>query len=196
MKNFPPENPPLEPEVKKYLLTTARNSIGVKLGEAPKPLNDLKAKILDEKRGVFVTLEIDGQLRGCIGDISPVFSLREGVHRNAINAAFKDPRFPPLSPEEFKKISIEISVLTPPRKLPYSSSADLLKKLVPLKHGVILDAGYTGATYLPQVWEQLPDKESFLSSLCMKAGLPADEWRNGELSVSIYEAEVFGEENL
>lgn len=205
----------MEKSVQKYLLQLARKTIAEELGmhvhEIARPLDHVgtagatgadgvsvehkscSVGILDEKRGVFVTLEIGGSLRGCIGTIVPVYTLEEGVKRNALNAAFEDPRFPPLEADEFEKVKIEISVLSVPKKLEYHGSADLLAKLRPLKDGVILQKGYYEATYLPQVWEEIPDKKQFLSSLCMKAGLPYEEWEKGELTVMTYQAEAFSE---
>lgn len=185
----------ISPEIQKYLLETARNSIAEKLGLGTKDTIPPKhAAILKEKRGVFVSLHIDHQLRGCIGNIQPVYELEDGIKENARNAAFEDPRFEPLSKEEFDGIEIEISVLTVPKVLKYSDAEDLLRKLTPLKDGVIIRKGPYCATYLPQVWEQVPDKEMFLSSLCQKAGLEFDEWKDGLLEVSTYQAEVFKEE--
>ena len=181
-------------EFQKYLLEVARKAISDELGvrgdEFVRPEVD-GASVLDGKRGVFVTLESEGKLRGCIGNIMPVYPLEAAVRRNAVNAAFDDPRFSPLSREEFDEIEIEISVLSVPEKLSYKSANDLLEKLTPLNDGVIIRKGHYEATYLPQVWEQVPEKEMFLGSLCMKAGMPADEWEKGELEVLTYQAEVF-----
>ncbi|MBI5221929.1 MAG: AmmeMemoRadiSam system protein A [Candidatus Magasanikbacteria bacterium] len=148
---------------------------------------------LKEKRGTFVTLHKHGELRGCIGHIEPVQEIYKDVIDNTLAAAFEDTRFLPLEADELPEIKIEISVLTQPRELKYSSVDDLLVKLTPLRDGVIIRKGYRGATYLPQVWEDLFNKEEFLSSLCQKAGLPADEWKSGNLQVFTYQAEVFSE---
>ncbi|MBU1992860.1 AmmeMemoRadiSam system protein A, partial [Patescibacteria group bacterium] len=142
----------MEKELKKYLLQLARATIAEELDvqvETPPPPD---AQILKEKRGVFVTLEINHRLRGCIGNIEAVYPLEEGVRRNAINAAFRDPRFPSLTKEEFSHVEIEISVLSVPRQLDYANTEELLEKLTPLKDGVIIKQGYFEATYLPQVW--------------------------------------------
>ncbi|OGJ42647.1 hypothetical protein A3B60_02765 [Candidatus Peregrinibacteria bacterium RIFCSPLOWO2_01_FULL_39_12] len=182
----------MEKKVGDYLLGLAKATIAEALGVKGKfPEKPAGAGVLSEKRGVFVTLEIFGQLRGCIGNILPVYPLEEAVRRNALNAAFDDPRFMPLAREEFKDVEIEISVLTVPKKLEYSSSKVLLERLQPLKDGVIFKKGYCEATYLPQVWEDLRGKEMFLSSLCTKAGMRSDEWRNGGVEVFTYQAEVF-----
>lgn len=148
---------------------------------------------LKEERGTFVTLTKKGLLRGCIGHIELMQEIYKDVIENALSAAFEDNRFLPLKKEELGDIEIEISVLTQPQELAYTSVDELLNKLQPLRDGVIIEKGRYGATYLPQVWEDFADKEDFLSSLCEKAGLPPDEWRKGELEVLTYQAEVFGE---
>jgi AmmeMemoRadiSam system protein A len=96
-------------------------------------------------------------------------------------------------PEELDEVTIEISLLSPPKPLAYKDADDLLKKLIPRRHGVVLGKGFQRATFLPQVWETLPKKEDFLSHLCAKAGLPSNEWQIGKLKVETYEAEVFAE---
>lgn len=147
-----------------------------------------------ERRGTFVTLTINGRLRGCIGHIIPQETLIEGVRVNAMNAAFGDPRFSPLSKNEFQKIKIEVSILTEPRSLSYSDADDLLSKLRPGVDGVIIRKGYYQATFLPQVWAQLPDKKAFLTHLCMKAGLDGEAWKYDRLEVSTYQVQAFEEE--
>jgi len=146
-----------------------------------------------ERRGTFVTLTISRGLRGCIGHIIPHETLVEGVRANALNAAFQDPRFRPLSKDEFNQIKIEVSILTEPRPLPYSDSGDLLEKLRPGRDGVIIKKGYHQSTFLPQVWEQLNDKKAFLTHLCMKAGLPGNTWEHEGLDVLTYQVQAFHE---
>lgn len=180
--------------IQKYLLAVARNSIAEKLDLPQKvvkvPVSD---GLLSKKRGVFVTLEIDGKLRGCIGNIMPVYPLLEAVKNNAKSAAFEDPRFMPLTASEFPHVEIEISVLTVPRELEYDGANDLLAKITPGKDGVVIKKSFYEATYLPQVWDDLKDKEDFLSSLCVKAGIDAGEWRKGDLGVELYQVEMFKE---
>ena len=147
-----------------------------------------------ERRGTFVTLTLNGALRGCIGHILPQESLIEGVRINAINAAFRDPRFRPLGQNEFEKIKVEVSILTEPKPLPYTDANDLLAKLRPGTDGVIIRKGYHQATFLPQVWEQLPNKKDFLSHLCLKAGLDRDAWAHEKLEVHAYQVQAFEEE--
>lgn len=127
-----------------------------------------------EKRATFVTLSINGALRGCIGSIEPNRPLIDDLISNAKSAAFRDPRFMPLTKEEYLRSSVEISLLTPPQPLPYSDSNDLKSKIHPGKDGVILKKGSYQATFLPQVWEQLPTFELFFSHLGQKAGLGGD----------------------
>jgi AmmeMemoRadiSam system protein A len=143
--------------------------------------------------GTFVTLTIDGKLRGCIGNLTSNESLVSGVRRNAVNAAFHDPRFSPLSPSELNCVSIEVSILSEPRPLYYREAADLIKKLRPNIDGVILRKDIASATFLPQVWEQLPQPQDFLTHLCLKAGLAADAWKHSEIEVSTYQVQYFEE---
>jgi len=180
------------------LVKLARQSIAERLGKkAPLPESAetlLKDKELKNRRGTFVTLTIDGQLRGCIGSLSAVESVVDGVRRNAVNAAFGDPRFNRLQPAELDKTDIEVSILTEPQRLAYTDGADLIAKLRPGVDGLIIRKGMASATFLPQVWEQLPDPEAFLSHLCRKAGLSANAWQNGELEVQTYQVQYFHEE--
>ncbi|MBI4992662.1 MAG: AmmeMemoRadiSam system protein A [Candidatus Magasanikbacteria bacterium] len=182
----------LTPQQQSYLLSLARCTLERHFGSGQTMGDDVEEK-LKEKRGTFVTLKKNEELRGCIGHIEPVQEVYKDVIDNALAAAFEDTRFLPLKADELSEIKIEISVLTQPRELKYSSVDDLLAKLTPLRDGVIVRKGYRGATYLPQVWEGMKDKEEFLSSLCQKAGLSPAEWRSGNLLVFTYQAEVFGE---
>ena len=179
----------------KHLLSVARKTIQEALSEKKEkdPSHSFVSPKYSEKRGTFVTLTLNGALRGCIGHITPQEPLIEGVRTNAINAAFHDPRFRPLSNNEFESIKIEISVLTEPKPLPYSDVNDLLMKLRPGIDGVIIKRGFHQATFLPQVWEQLPDKKAFLTHLCLKAGLDKDLWKKEPLEVSIYQVQAFEE---
>jgi len=179
----------------KILLKLARSSIAKNLGkhhESPAE-EDLKDSSLQAQKGTFVTLNINGQLRGCIGSLVGQVPLVKGVSDNAINAAFHDPRFTPLSANEYDSIHIEVSVLTEPESLQYTDANDLIGKLKPGVHGVILRKGYASATFLPQVWDQLPTHESFLSHLCLKAGLPGDTWKKDHLEIQTYKVQYFEE---
>ncbi len=148
---------------------------------------------LAEKRGCFVTLHKKGALRGCIGTIEPVKPLISCVEDNASNAAFRDPRFPPLKANELPDINIEVSVLSVPRILEHKDGEDLKAKLKPGVHGVILSKGWHSSTFLPQVWEQLPDTQLFLEHLCQKGGMKKTCWMDKDTVVKVYEAEYFSE---
>jgi AmmeMemoRadiSam system protein A len=147
-----------------------------------------------ERRGTFVTLTINDNLRGCIGHIIPQETLLEGIKENAINAAFKDPRFNPLSKKEWDNVKIEISILTDPKPLEYTDGDDLLKKIRPNIDGVIIKKGYYQATFLPQVWDPISDKKEFFTHLCLKAGMDGNEWKKGKLEVYTYQVQAFEEE--
>jgi len=176
------------------LLNMARASIAEKLGISVDTTRiDLEASFLDIKMGLFVTLHKHGKLRGCIGIMEPVESLKTGVPETARLAAFKDSRFPPLARNEFNQVDLEISLLSPPEKFEYSSAKELRQRLVPFKDGVVIEKAGCRATFLPQVWEQLPDPASFLSQLCLKAGLDADEWNDGSLTIHTYRVHSFSE---
>jgi hypothetical protein len=148
---------------------------------------------LSETKACFVTLMENGELRGCIGHILPQEPLYQAVVDNARNAALHDPRFLPVQPGETGKIKIEISVLTEPKPLPFASPEDLLAKLQPGKDGVVLKLDGRSATFLPQVWEQLPDKVEFLNRLSEKAGCAPGDWRKPGTSALIYHVEAFKE---
>jgi len=133
---------------------------------------------LAKEQAVFVTLnKMDGKresLRGCIGSILPVRPLIDDVIYNAKSAAFNDPRFPPLSADEFDQINIEISLLSIPKRIHYNNIEELKQIIKPFQHGVILKLSGRQATFLPQVWEQIPDFDLFFEHLCLKAGLPGN----------------------
>lgn len=183
------------------LLQLARNTILETFDKKPalKALTALDASLrdkdLEKKQGVFVTLKLNHELRGCIGNLSASESIVSGVRRNALNAAFHDPRFQPLTRKELDTTDIEISVLSEPQALAYEDAADLVTRLRPHVDGVILKKGHASATFLPQVWEQLPAPESFLSHLCLKAGLASDEWKTSRLTILTYQVQYFEEEN-
>lgn len=145
---------------------------------------------LRELRSTFVTLNRQGDLRGCIGHLEATLPLVEDVAENAFSAAFKDPRFPPLSAYELDDLEIHISVLTPPEVLACESEADLLARLRPNTDGLILADGLRRGTFLPSVWEQLPEPAEFLRHLKRKAGMPDDYWSDN-MKVYRYETESF-----
>lgn len=144
------------------------------------------------KRATFVTLTIGGQLRGCIGMLEACRPLAGDVAANACAAAFEDPRFPPLTKKEFEKLEIHISVLSPPEELNFSSEADVLRRIRPGVDGLILQDGFHRGTFLPSVWEELPQKELFWAHLKRKAGLPANYWSD-TVRVFRYTTEYFPE---
>ncbi len=188
---------PLSPDQGARLVRLARQSIMAALFEPPpdRPAGATSQDdaVFAQRRGNFVTLETHGRLRGCIGNLVANEPLFATVPRNALRAAFSDPRFPPLDAGELASLSISVSVLTPPVPLDYHDADDLLGRLVPHRDGVILQQGGARATFLPQVWEKIPDPEAFLSALCRKAGLRPDSWRRGKLVVHTYRAQYFNE---
>jgi MEMO1 family protein len=186
----------LTKEEQDFLIKLARDTIKeyLKTGKKPKVNESKLTPALKKVQGCFTTLNKNNELRGCIGHIIPQEELYKCVMDNAINAALNDPRFDPVEYDELKDIKIEISVLTIPQKLDFSSSEDLKKKLRPMVDGVVLKQGWHQSTYLPQVWEQLPDKEEFLSSLCEKGGMESDCWKDKKTEVYTYQAFVFEEQ--
>ena len=179
------------------LLRFARAVIAAKLGRAGEPpekeIAHIPSALLEQKRGIFVTLHKKGELRGCIGNIEPTKTIRDGIQENAEYAAFRDTRFSPLGSEELDDIDIEISVLTKPDKIDHTDDQDLISRITPHVDGVILQKGFRKATFLPQVWDQLSDPEAFLRHLCLKAGMRADEWKKGKLDVAVYQVDSFEE---
>ena len=177
----------------KALVAFARKTIfdrlGMEAGEHPEGIEN--EKVLHSPCGTFVTLTLNGELRGCIGSPTSNESVLEGVRRNAINAALYDPRFPPLTKEEAEQMVVEVSVLTEPQPLAYKDAKDLVAKLSPGTDGVIIKKGLAKATFLPQVWEQLPSTDAFLTHLCVKAGLPENAWEQGGLEVHTYQVQSF-----
>lgn len=184
---------PLTPEQKQILLETARASIrhGLEHGRALQPELDRVDDALREPRATFVTLEIGGQLRGCIGSLVAHRPLLADIAANAHAAAFSDPRFPPLRPEEYDHLDIHLSLLSRPEPMRFDSEEDLLRQLRPGVDGLILsDKGRRG-TFLPSVWAQLPTPEQFLRHLKLKAGLPANYW-SGTIRVDRYTVDSIG----
>ena len=148
---------------------------------------------LREQGVSFVTLTIDSELRGCIGALEAYQPLVDDVREHAVAAALDDPRFRPVDETELDKIKLEVSRLTAPQLLEYSSSTDLLAKLRPHIDGVILKSDFRRATFLPQVWDKISNPEDFLDHLCAKMGAKSNLWRNTKLQVYIYQVEEFHE---
>ena len=175
------------------LLEVARASIrhGLQHGRAldVKPADYPES--LRPPRATFVTLEIDGRLRGCIGTLLAHQPLVADVAAHAYAAAFEDPRFPELTPEEFPRLEVHISVLSPPEPLQFETEDELLAQLRPGMDGLILQFRSHRATFLPAVWESLPNPYVFLAQLKQKAGLPLNFW-SSELQAERYTTEYFG----
>lgn len=176
-----------------YLLRWARRSVEhaakhrARL-EMPEPEGeDLKAR-----RGAFVTLREEGRLRGCVGNLEPRDPLYLEVSRAAFSASMRDPRFPPVEPEETASLLIEISVLTRPVGIDCTSEDVVLAQMIPHRHGVTLRAGSRIGTFLPKVWSTLGTREAFMTQLKRKAGWGPAEWPD-DAKVEFYEAEDFAE---
>lgn len=175
------------------LLSTARGAIGEHFG-MPLTLRSEAAR-LRAHGASFVTLTMQGELRGCIGSLEAVRPLLEDVRRNARAAAFADPRFPPLSREEFGVLRVEVSVLSRPEAMSVDSEDDALRQMRPGVDGLVLSLGHLRSTFLPQVWEQLPDATSFLRALKRKAGLPGDFWSSG-MQLARYTVTKYREQDI
>ncbi len=188
----------LDVKEQRFLLALARKSIEYYLKNGKQMVldpKDVPSKRLIEDGACFVTLYKNGGLRGCIGTLEAHRPLVMDVIDNAVCSAFGDPRFPEMRGDELPLVKISISFLTPPEKFPVKDEKDLLSRLDPKKHGLIIQKGYARATFLPVVWEELPDKTEFLRHLCMKAGLNPDEWKDTRsMKFFVYEAQEFGEE--
>jgi uncharacterized protein len=187
---------PLTPIDKQILLQLARQSIERSVCAIPHPLPNLHQlpPRLAEKGVCFVTLTFsNGDLRGCIGALEARTALALDVWEHAAAAALEDYRFLPVRPDEVAHLCIEISRLTAPQVLKYEQPADLSALLHPHQDGVVMMDGFRRATFLPQVWEKLPDPEMFLAQLCQKMGAPADLWRRKILDIEIYHVEEFHE---
>ena len=177
------------------LLDIARAAIVAAAADQPLPALDLPqlAPALREPRATFVTLNLRGELRGCIGGLQAVVPLALDVQDHARSAARHDPRFPPVPAEVVPHLHIEISVLTPPEPVLFGSPEELLSQLRPQVDGIILAAGYRRATFLPQVWEKVPDPVQFLEMLSEKMGASPNAWRLPGTEVQRYTVETFEE---
>ncbi|NMB92027.1 MAG: AmmeMemoRadiSam system protein A [Parcubacteria group bacterium] len=187
----------MTPKNKKYLLQLARKTIEkysfnksvLELDE-----DDLNKELL-EKKATFVTLTKNNELRGCIGELEARKPLYQSIIDNSLASAFLDPRFPPVNYEELNNLQIEISILSPLKKLaPFNNTRELLQYLQEKKPGLLIKKDGLQATFLPQVWKELPEPQDFLSQLCLKAGLPPNQWQNLDLEISEYQVEEFKEE--
>ena len=187
--DFQSTEPEIDRDARLFLLALARDTIRCHFDALPLPSQEPDSELLREQRGAFVTLKIDGRLRGCIGPVVGVVPLWRAVRDNAIAAAFEDPRFDPLQVEELPLTHIEISALTPLRK----ATAD---EVTVGRDGILIERGAARGLLLPQVaveygWE----RETFLDHTCRKAGLEPGCWRHPDTVISVFSAEVFGEDN-
>ncbi len=175
-----------EPSRGEVLVRIAREAIE---RDAEGPI-DPREEWLRQPGASFVTLRLDGELRGCIGTVQPHRPLGLDVAHNARAAAFRDTRFEPLAPQDLPRLAIEVSVLSPREPLPAASESEALERIRPQVDGVYLEFGGLSATFLPQVWESLPDPADFLGELRRKAGLPPGFWHPG-IKLSRYTVEKF-----
>lgn len=184
----------LDPLQRQLLLKLARDSIrnGLEKGRPLKPeLTEYPIELRND-RATFVTLKKGADLRGCVGTLSAYQSLVKDVAAHAYDAAFKDSRFPPLEENELKKLTISISVLSQPEAIDFQDEADLMRQIQPGIDGLVMEFEELRGTFLPAVWESLPDKHSFLQQLKLKSGLPRDFW-SPSLRISRYQSEAFSE---
>lgn len=182
-------------EEKQTLLKLARHSLeaGVRGEDLPTLDEAVLTPTLRTEGAAFITLTVDGELRGCIGALEPYQSLAEDVREHAVAAALEDYRFQQVQENELEKIEIEVSRLTCPVPLEYKDADDLIANLHPGIDGVILRDGLHRATFLPQVWEKIPAPEEFLANLCYKMGASPDTWKRKHLEVLLYQVEEFHE---
>jgi len=152
---------------------------------------DYTEEVFQQKRGVFVTIMVRNNLRGCIGCIEPDNYVYQLIARNAVEAAFFDPRFYPLTQEEFEDCDLEVSVLTEPKDYVYDNFEVLLKFLDEKKPGLVIEKDSNKATFLPSVWEELHEPEDFLSHLCLKAGLEHNIWKKDKIDVQYYFTDIY-----
>ena len=181
----------LNKEQQQQLLAITKESIayGLKHGHALSVNSHDYTAELQAIRATFVTLEISRQLRGCIGMLEAVRPLVVDIAENAFAAAFKDPRFPPLSSAEYPQLEIHLSILGDTQPMQFESEADLIAQIRPNIDGLIIQEGQQRGTFLPSVWEALPEPEEFLQHLKQKAGLPSHYWSD-TLTVSRYQCQV------
>ena len=187
----------LAPAQRATLMAVARRSIehGLATGRPLTVVPSEYHRDLKVVRASFVTLQLHGKLRGCIGHLEAVQPLVVDVAENAFAAAFQDPRFSPLTAQEWPAVDIHLSLLSRPEAMRFEDEADLLRQIQPGVDGLILQDGPNRGTFLPSVWESLPQAADFLSHLKLKAGLPANHW-SGRVEVYRYFTESFGEAEL
>ena len=175
---------------RKKMLKLARSAIIFHDDEEKLKRIIISTKIKGES-GIFVSVYVNDELRGCIGNLNSI-ELKEGLAKYAIMAAYEDHRFEPIDKKEFSLMKIHINLLSEPKEINPSNAFELLK-ILESKPGVIIEKNFRSATFLPGVWEQLPNKEDFMNHLCIKAGLSKEEWKNQGMSFHIYSSEEFSE---
>jgi len=187
----------LAPAERATLIAVARRSIeqGLMSGQPLAVIPSEYHRDLKIVRASFVTLQKSGQLRGCIGHLEAVQPVVVDVTENAFAAAFRDPRFNPLTNAEWPDVDVHLSLLTPPEPMQFADEADLIGQIRPGEDGLILQDGPNRGTFLPSVWESLPDPVDFLVQLKYKAGLAANHWSD-RMEIYRYHAESFGERDL
>ena len=180
------------PQQQQSMLQLARQSIEHGLAHGSPATIELQQcdPFLQQPGACFVTLEINQQLRGCIGSLEARRPLAQDLLENGYAAAFRDPRFPSLAQQEYPSTTIKLSLLPPAEPMQFNSEAELIRQLLPGMDGLILQEGHRRGTFLPSVWEQLPDPQLFLNQLKQKAGLPADYWSD-TLTIERYHTEQF-----
>lgn len=183
----------MDARLKERMLLLARQVLENELQDTCHNLEAFDADGLQEERGLFVTLHLKGNLRGCIGRLEAQNSIFTNIVELSKAAAFEDHRFKNLTRKELAEIKIEISLLSIPEKIEGLTTYEKILKIKPKKDGVILSKGYQSATFLPQVWDALPIREDFISALCKKAGFPEDYWEENDLDFSVYRVEHFEE---
>jgi AmmeMemoRadiSam system protein A len=176
----------LNDQEKETLRHIAETVIESKARGKPVPEFTVDSQVLKEKRGAFVTINKRGQLRGCIGYIQPYKPLYQTVEEMAAQAAFNDPRFDPVTERELPDLEIEISVLTPLRRIKDVEEIEVGK------HGILIEKGFYSGLLLPQVATEYGwDRKTFLEHTCLKAGLPTDAWKDKDVVISIFSADIF-----
>ena len=189
--------PIVEPEQQMLLLALARQSIaqGMSQGAPLRVEPGTYSTQLQLYCGNFVTLTLAGALRGCIGSLEADRPLLQGIADNAFNAAFRDPRFDALAPQQLAHVQLEISILSAPQAMDISTESEALRRIQTGIDGLILSVGNRRATFLPSVWRQLPDAAAFLNALKLKAGLPGDYW-SPRVKLERYRSQSFSEMEL
>ncbi len=180
----------LSADDRRALLELARDSIRAELEDEDPPTAEGR-DVFELERAVFVTVNVDGELRGCIGNLHSQTVLGEDVQRNAIRAALHDPRFPPLSQADLPRLDIHLSVLGDLHPIQVADEQELCERLRPGVDGLVIDDGAHRATFLPAVWEKIPDAPSFVRALKRKAGLHGDRWPP-TMRVALFHVEEFG----